>query len=128
MIERAAFGAALLMALTGCGDTVPPEEPFTQPDSTSEPSPEANAPITRTPAADATASPPVADSECGAGKLGRFVNLLPTSTAKAQIAETVGERTIRYIEHGQAIDADFVPSRLNVELGVDGRIKRFRCG
>ena len=47
---------------------------------------------------------------------------------KAEISATVGERPIRYIAPGDAVTLDFSPSRLNVELGEDGRIKLFRCG
>ena len=68
------------------------------------------------------------DSGCGADKLGRWLNILPTAEVKAQIAATVGRRTIRYIGPGDAVTMDFSPARLNVELGEDGRIKLFRCG
>lgn len=81
----------------------------------------------------ASASPVAADTEaedsdCGADKLGRWLNVLPTEPIKADIAETAGERPIRYYTQGDPITMDFSPARLNVELGVDGRIKVFRCG
>lgn len=72
-------------------------------------------------------SKPDAD-ECGADKLGRWLNLLPTETAKAEIREAVGHDRIRYIEPGDVVTMGLRPDRLNVEIGVDGRIKRFRCG
>lgn len=68
------------------------------------------------------------DEQCGADKLGRWLNVLPTKTVKTEIAATVGERPIRYYTQGDPITMDFNPARLNVELGVDGRIKVFRCG
>ena len=68
------------------------------------------------------------DGDCGADKLGRWLNALPSAEVKAQIAATVGQRAIRYIGPGDAVTLDFSPSRLNVELGQDGRIKLFRCG
>ena len=68
------------------------------------------------------------DSGCGADKLGRWLNVLPTAEVKGQIAATVGQRPIRYIGPGDAVTMDFSPARLNVELGADGRIKVFRCG
>ena len=68
------------------------------------------------------------DTACGADKLGRWLNVLPTDDVKAAILEAVGERPIRYIAPGDAVTLDFSPSRLNVELGEDGRIKLFRCG
>jgi len=71
-------------------------------------------------------SPP--EDACGAGKLGRWLNLLPTATVKDEIAEAVGARPIRYYTQGDPITMDYSEARLNVELGPDGRIKRFRCG
>lgn len=68
------------------------------------------------------------DGQCGADKLDRWLNVLPTQTVKDEIAATVGERAIRYYTQGDPITMDFSPSRLNVELGADGRIKLFRCG
>jgi hypothetical protein len=68
------------------------------------------------------------DSQCGADKLGRWLNVLPTADVKAQIAAAVGQRPIRYIGPGDVVTMDFSPARLNVELGEDGRIKLFRCG
>jgi hypothetical protein len=70
---------------------------------------------------------PAAD-QCGAGKLGDYVNQLPTGEVMAGIARTVGQRRIRTIHPGDIITMDFIAERLNVEIGEDGRIKRFRCG
>lgn len=67
-------------------------------------------------------------SLCGVGKLHRFLNLLPTSTAKAEIARTAGDRTIRYISVTDVESLGPQPERLNVEIGADGRIKVFSCG
>ena len=64
---------------------------------------------------------------CGAEKLTNYVNLLPTSTAKGEIAQAIGHHDIRYVplkplpELGE-------PHRVTAELGVDGRIKKFVCG
>jgi hypothetical protein len=68
------------------------------------------------------------DGGCGAGKLDRWINVLPTEEVKARIAATVGRRPIRYIGPEDVVTMDFSPARLNVELGQDGRIKLFRCG
>ena len=67
-------------------------------------------------------------TECGADKLDRWLNVLPTETVKADIRETVGHDRIRYIAPGDMVTMDFRPDRLNVETGEDGRIKLFRCG
>ncbi len=65
---------------------------------------------------------------CGADKLARWVNVLPTSDVKDAILDAVGHDRIRYIEPGGVVTMDLRPDRLNVETGVDGRIKAFRCG
>ena len=65
---------------------------------------------------------------CGADKLARWLTVLPTETVKAEIREAVGHDRIRYIAPGDAVTMDLRPDRLNVETGVDGRIKLFRCG
>jgi hypothetical protein len=65
---------------------------------------------------------------CGADKLMPYLNLLPTSTAKGEIARTAGHNRIRYVAAGARTPDEFRPDRLTVELGVDGRIKQFRCG
>jgi len=65
---------------------------------------------------------------CGADKLMPYLNLLPTSTAKDEIARTVGHNRIRYLEANEVTTREFRPDRLTVTLGVDGRIKKFSCG
>jgi hypothetical protein len=97
------FGLASLL-LAGCVPNAPPPAP--------EPLPPSD----------------TAADQCGAGKLGRYLNLLPTSDAMSDIRAAVGERPIRTIRPGDAVTMDFAPGRLNMELGGDGRIKRFRCG
>ena len=72
--------------------------------------------------------PVVADDDCGAGLLDRWLNALPTAEVNADIAARVGDRPIRTYTEGSPVTMDFNPRRLNVELGADGRIKRFRCG
>jgi len=64
---------------------------------------------------------------CGADKLSPYLNLLPTTTAKGEIAKTVGHNYIRYVESG-APAGDSQPTRLTAEIGVDGRIQQFHCG
>jgi hypothetical protein len=73
-------------------------------------------------------SPEPAADECEADKLGDYLNLLPTSDAMARIRAAVGHNRIRTINPGDAVTMDLRPDRLNIEVGVDGRIKLFRCG
>src|SRR5688572_21683054 len=87
--------------------------------STGEPAaPEGTAPATETAAIpDTIPQPPAAtsvtsggeadDNQCGADKLARWLNVLPTDDVKAEILETVGERPIRYYSQGDPITMDF---------------------
>jgi hypothetical protein len=66
---------------------------------------------------------------CGAEKLQNYLNLLPTSTAKDEIARTLGHNRVRYISLEQEkADANPTSSRVSAGIGVDGRIKEFGCG
>lgn len=81
------------------------------------------------PAPDASASQTANQSdECGASKLSRFVNQLPSTDALAQIGAAAGHDRIRTIRPGDVVTMDMRPDRLNIEIGEDGRIKLLRCG
>jgi hypothetical protein len=115
-----------MVALSGCGSGG--NAPI--PQSSQSIAPEARS-VPGTPDEAASPSPnqaePTAD-ECGADKLARWVNVLPSSDVKNAIREAVGHDRIRYIEPGGVVTMDLRPDRLNVETGADGRIKIFRCG
>jgi hypothetical protein len=116
------------LAACGSGGTGDPAEPSaTAPAAAADlPRPSAEASVTDAPKPSVPTQ--ADDSTCGADKLGRWLNVLPSADMKAQIAAAVGERPIRYYTQGDPITMDFSPARLNVELGADGRIKLFRCG
>lgn len=65
---------------------------------------------------------------CGAAKAQSRVNAQPSKDILSAIRADVGHNRIRVIEPGAAVTMDYVPSRLNVEIGADGRIKSIRCG
>lgn len=117
------------LALGGCGkadDGTPASPQSAQPQPLP---PELPGPATQAPEPGVTRpSPEPAADECGADKLGQFLNLLPTSDAMAKIEQAVGHRRIRTIKPGDVVTMEFRAERLNLEIGVDGRIKRFRCG
>ena len=69
-----------------------------------------------------------AEDSCGAAQLRGWISAWPTGDVKAQIAHTVGKRTIRYYREGDPITIDFAPARLNAIIGKSGRIADFRCG
>ena len=127
---RPLLAVFLFAALPGCGGEAEGEPAASEASATAT---ESAIPDTIPEPADAVAAAArntgdADDSGCGADKLARWLNALPTDDAKASISETVGQRPIRYIAPGDAVTMDFSPSRLNVELGEDGRIKLFRCG
>ena len=127
MLRPFLAAALLTVSLTAC-DAAGTEEPAT-PEATATaavPSPASTA--TEPQANAALESGEADDSGCGADKLDRWLNVLPTDDVKREIAAAVGERPIRYYTQGDPITLDFSPDRLNVELGEDGRIKLFRCG
>lgn len=104
------------LALSACGPTG--ERP-------------ADAPLpatTEAASAPSDSAKPVPGDECGAGKLGAWVNQLHGAEAMAQIRATIGHDRIRTIRPGDAVTMDYRPDRLNIELGEDGRIKVLRCG
>jgi hypothetical protein len=118
---------ALTLGLGGCDGAGNPEKPEpteTGVDTGARTNP-GNSADEASPAMNA--SEPEA-TECGADKLGRWLNVLPTETVKAEIREAVGHDRIRYIAPGDVVTMDFRPDRLKVETGDDGRIKLFRCG
>jgi len=75
------------------------------------------------------ATPTVRSADtCGATKAQARMNSLPSKDTLAAIRADVGHSRIRVIEPGAAVTMDYVPTRLNIEIGVDGRIKSIRCG
>lgn len=99
----AAAGATALLA--GCAGSADPCNPTAMP-----------------------AFPPQADDQCAATELSRHVGSQPTGEVRAEIAAKLGDRRVRYIAPGDVVTMDYSPSRLNVELGADGRIARLHCG
>lgn len=71
--------------------------------------------------------PPAADA-CHARELQRYVTASPTADVMAAISAAAGAQNIRTTRPGDAVTMDYRENRLNVEIGEDGRIKRFRCG
>lgn len=120
---------ALASGTAACTIIPPPSAPpLTQapPPPAAVASPE---PWPASPASPALPPPTHAASDfCGAQSLGQWINALPTSDVRNAIASRVGERVIRTYTAGDPLTMDFSAVRLNVELGSDGRIKRFWCG
>jgi hypothetical protein len=126
---RRPFLAAFLTAALAACEAEGTDEPAS-PDATATETAAIPDTIPQPPDAEATRAmnDEADDNQCGADKLARWLNALPTDDVKREIAATVGERPIRYYGQGDPITMDFSPARLNAELGEDGRIKLFRCG
>jgi hypothetical protein len=125
---------ATFLALSACHKSAEnPAAPAVPASSASEAAPTPAAPAV----ADETAPAPTGSTTvaiepsptpCGAEKLHNYLNLLPTSTAKGEIAMTVGHDRIRYVGPNDVTTREFREDRLTADIGVDGRIKAFRCG
>lgn len=74
------------------------------------------------------APPTETDDACGAGRISALVDSLPTDAVMGRIRGQTRGKPIRIIRPGDAVTMDYRADRLNIELGDDGRIKRFRCG
>lgn len=123
---RPLVAAALLIApLAGCGseDTGEPPE---HTKAIATPAPSAEAAVTEAPTKSTRKRGN--DAACGADKVGRWRNALPTGEVMLAIGQAAGEPTMRYYNQGEPITQDLRAGRLNVEIGADGRIKRFHCG
>lgn len=115
--QKSSEEAAVAPATPERVTTVAP--PPAAPPATASPVPDHSASVSVTPEA----------TPCGAEKLQNYLNLLPTSTAKDEIARTLGHNRVRYIPLAQEkAEAAPTSTRVTAGVGVDGRIKEFACG
>jgi hypothetical protein len=126
-----ALAALAFVALAACNDRAP------EPAGAATPTPQPTATVVKvievpTPAKSDSGPTKVEVTQeatlCGAEKLQNYLNLLPTATAKEEIAKAAGHNRIRYVGPKDVVTQEFREDRLTAELGVDGRIKEFRCG
>lgn len=73
-------------------------------------------------------APRPTSDECGAAALSRYLNVTPSGEMKSAIAIAAGDHPVRYIAPGDTVTMDYLATRLNADVGDDGRIVRFRCG
>jgi len=113
--------ALAALALAACN---PPENPSGKPP--------ANAASASAPAS--TSAPPPADTASPPA-----TNASEDTCSKAQYAALVGKpatdpgvppasRTVRHITPGMQVTMDFMPARLNIRIGPDGKITQITCG
>ncbi|HSQ94970.1 MAG TPA: hypothetical protein VLM18_02560 [Croceibacterium sp.] len=124
--------AALALPLAGCHDRPHGDKAAPEPTATAAPVPVYVPPtpaVTAVPTAAPSVSVMTDATPCGAEKLQNYLNLMPTSTAKDEIARTLGHSRIRYVPLQQAkAQASPASNRLTAGVGADGRIKEFSCG
>jgi hypothetical protein len=117
------------LALSACGQSAetPAAEATAQPTATV-------VKVIEVPTPEHTAAPAAVEvvqkaTVCGAEKLQAYLNLLPTATAKDEIAKTLGHNRVRYVGLEEAKSAASASStRVTGGLGPDGRVKVFTCG
>jgi len=130
MISKPFAVLTIGLALTACqkkADEAPVAPPT--PVATATVTVVAPAAASGTPKASSTLSVTPEPTPCGAEKLQNYLNLLPTSTAKDEIARTLGHNRIRYVGLQQEkAEASPGSPRVSAGLGADGRIKEFSCG
>lgn len=124
--SRIALTVPVALVLTACNAVPePPESSSSAASSTPEPT---GSPTETQPPESTSPSPSEAEAtQCGAGELDEFINVLPTDDILAKIRAKIGDKPIRTVGPNDAITMDFNPTRLNIETGEDGRIKQFRC-
>ena len=130
MTAKTWIALSVALALSGCdaGEQAPVAAETPEPMATvAEPAPAAATPLAER-KQELSVTPKA--TPCGAEKLQNYLNLLPTSTAKDEIARSLGHSRIRYIPLQQAKTDPPSPgsTRVTAAIGVDGRIKEFACG
>jgi hypothetical protein len=72
---------------------------------------------------EAPATPTGSADTCGAARFAHLVGQGP----EAARALGLPQRT-RIIGHGDPVTMDYLPDRLNIQLGPDGKIRQISCG
>jgi hypothetical protein len=67
--------------------------------------------------------PGMPDDRCGAAALHALVG-----QTEGIVAGAKAPGPVRIIRPGMAVTMDYSPTRLNIEIGTDGRILRLSCG
>ena len=79
--------------------------------------------------APAAAAPvPASAGECNAAGTERFIGQRRSPETGDAILAATGSRQIRWITPGMMVTMEFLPSRVTVHVGEDGRITRIVCG
>jgi hypothetical protein len=112
------IGVAVLV-LAACN---PPDKP---PENATPASAPASASAPAPPPAEAASPPATNASEdiCGKAQYAALVGKPATDPGVPPAS-----RTVRHITPGMQVTMDFMPARLNIKIGPDGKITEFTCG
>jgi len=72
--------------------------------------------------------PPVAGGECNAGGTQSFIGQRRSPETGNAILAATGSSQIRWVTPGMMVTMEFLPTRVTVHVGEDGRITRIVCG
>lgn len=79
-------------------------------------------------APDAPAPTPAPGGECNAAGAERFVGQRRSPETGNAILAATGSSQIRWVTPGMMVTMEFLPTRVTVHVGEDGRITRVVCG
>lgn len=142
---RATVLALVALGLAGCGpdreETRPHEVPeaaapapagsaLPPPTLDSEPSQRPRPEVPGQLGAAAGAMPDQAENGmgCDAGKVQWLVGEMPAPELLERAGSESGAEVVRTIAHDEMVTMEYHPSRLNVDLDEDGRVRGVRCG
>jgi hypothetical protein len=74
------------------------------------------------------APPPFDEDRCDAAAAARLVGTKASPTLGEQAKRLSGAAMVRIIRAGDPVTSDYMTSRINVDVGRDGRVTGFRCG
>lgn len=65
---------------------------------------------------------------CPLAQAQSLINARYDERARSKARRIANRHSHRWILPGSAVTQDWIPSRLNIEVGEDGLIRRVRCG
>ncbi len=71
---------------------------------------------------------PVSGGECNAAGSERFVGQRRSPETGDAIVAATGSSQLRWVTPGMMVTMEFLPTRVTVHVGEDGRITRIVCG
>jgi hypothetical protein len=76
----------------------------------------------------AVAPPPFDEDRCDAAAAGRLIGKEASSALGEEARQLSGAAMVRIVRPGDPVTSDYITSRINVDVGRDGRVTGCRCG